>query len=358
MYITAHRVSIAGKTGINTFLFSHGQEARNELDLAYVRTDPGRLLLQRAEIPPGGKTVLSLLDVVAQDSLGLAQLAGYTERIRYVSGRASWQEGGVSFSFQTTRPDPAREFEVLRSHVLNILRTHATGELPEGTLIVHVLNDDVGVSYVLDKASASLLRQRHPDLQPARVSVPFENHRALIHMWGEPGYRAEIAQAITGLTVDELSHEGGVTFRDRDGLLRTVASRALTHRLSEQLDGFWYSPSEAIPDEVPVYTPSGALLLNHDRTLALVLVPVEYYWFPISEAAVYTYRHTAGLWTGEQWTFRATTGAKLQVSRAPSLTLDKVEATFGAEPALRCRSEYPTVCVAVKPWTTSRSSSA
>lgn len=68
MYATAHRVSRAGQSGINTFLHLHGQafswpqDARN-----LPETNSGELKGQWIQLKPGGNQVHSYLDVLAPD---------------------------------------------------------------------------------------------------------------------------------------------------------------------------------------------------------------------------------------------------------------------------------------------------
>jgi hypothetical protein len=69
MYATAHRVSRNGQTGVNAFLYLHGQDFSWPEDASSLPDmTPGTLTEhQLISIPPGHNPVHSYLDVVAPD---------------------------------------------------------------------------------------------------------------------------------------------------------------------------------------------------------------------------------------------------------------------------------------------------
>lgn len=76
MYATAHRVR-SGKDveGINAFLHRHGQDAAWPADPSAIpERDPGQQVWDAVTVPPGGNDVLSYLDVIAPDGVGVEEL--------------------------------------------------------------------------------------------------------------------------------------------------------------------------------------------------------------------------------------------------------------------------------------------
>jgi hypothetical protein len=71
MYVTAHLVrSNEGDEGINAFVHVHGLQFSWPEDAAPLAdTNPGRIVYQRIDLPPGGNQVRAYLDVLAPDEI-------------------------------------------------------------------------------------------------------------------------------------------------------------------------------------------------------------------------------------------------------------------------------------------------
>jgi hypothetical protein len=68
MYITAHRVrNAAGLEGVNSFAHLHNDNSWPVDASKMPEENPGVLATQRIEVPPGGNTIISYLDVLAPD---------------------------------------------------------------------------------------------------------------------------------------------------------------------------------------------------------------------------------------------------------------------------------------------------
>jgi hypothetical protein len=91
--------------------------------------------------------------------------------------------------------------------------------------------------------------------------------------------------------------------------------------------------------------PTGAILVRGDH--ALLLVPVEFRWCPMSEAALRRYRHTAGMHRGETWTFLTRAPVqRFEVQMAEPLSdVSDVARLYGAEAASRANPNQATVQV-------------
>ena len=360
MYVTAHRVHRGAVTGINTFLHLHGG-SDSQIDWQYpdvrfvAEHCPGAFVVQRAEVPPGNNPVSSYLDVVAPDDIDGTQLLLSIGRARFTGAAGDvWHDGPVGYRFYCSPGCPsASEFELLRAHVglmvhdaqKKFLLIHA-----HDPLVIEISNDDTGIRYRLDERSQHRIVQAYPHVIPASLGVFFEHRDSLLALWGEETYHFEIAKAVTGLDGPALSALGGVVFRDRYGNLTEpgVATRIAAGMLPGQMDGYWYGPGEEIPAQPPPWDPTGAILPHGDR--ALVLVPLEFHWYPVSDAAIYTYRHTIGLQNGEVWTFLTQGGPRFSVQLAESLPrVADVARMYGAEAASRARPDRPIVQVHLSP---------
>lgn len=77
MYATAHLVRREGVEGINAFLHEHGAGNPWPTDAStFPETNPGRIVLRRTDIPPGGNSVRAYLDVLAPDATPLEEIRG------------------------------------------------------------------------------------------------------------------------------------------------------------------------------------------------------------------------------------------------------------------------------------------
>lgn len=357
MYLTAQRVRASdGKEGINSYLFLHGDDeipgmSWSTPDVALVADHhPGAVVVQRIEQDFGGNEVLSFLDVVARDSfgLGLEQLRAALSSTAFDPTReATWSTGPLSFRlFCSTADhrDPATEFQALREHALLLLRARGASAAPAAnTPLLEVVFDDnegLGVVYRLDEDGQRRLRQYRPQGRRARVRVAHEDRQALVALWGNDEYHRQIVLALTGLTEGELAQLGGAVIVDAGHQL-TPQIEATTAELAGQVPGDWFGPGEQV--EHRRGWPTGAVLRSGE--LALDLVYIERAWYPMSEVALYTYQHSAGLLAGEPWRFvtRAEPRTIFRVSLVPAISRQQVAENYGQDAGARCRDDRLTV---------------
>lgn len=368
MYIVAQRVtSPAGQSGINAFLFLHGDQqipgmSWNAPDIELIaNTHPGALLLQRVENATGDNDVISYLDIAAPDSIGLKQLAQITLQISAPSSfSATWLSGPIAIRFSSQpSDDPGSEFEQLRRHAaLLLLQTDNDSDRssPSNKPFDIIAQDmtGVGVIYQLDSESAARLAQHGVLSASAKLRVAYEDLDELKRIWGDETYHAQVALILTGLSQDSLQHAGGYRIRhvpeagvSVDNSLQ--ASRITASRdIPGQINGDWIDPGADLNAKSAGW-PTGALLRSGDGERALDLVFVESAWFPMSEAALYTYPHSAALQGGERWYFLTRgTDEVFEIAIGPSLTKQQVAEQYGSEASSRCRSDYKTVQLLLK----------
>ncbi len=355
MYLTAQRVRTrSGEEGINTFLFAHRDRSVPGMsweapDVALVAEQhPGAVIVQRLEQEAGGNDVLSYLDVVADDALGLTRLRAALSATSHDPGRgATWSLGPVSFRFLMANANPRderAELQSLREHALLLLRIRGGGTPSvTGNEPLQIMAEDeagLGVVYRLDPESERRLRGLRPGYISATVNIAYEDRSLLASLWGSDEYHQQIALALTGLSDHELARLGGVRVTD---LHRQLSPEmiARSEELDGQVTGDWFGPEEEL--EPRTGWPTGALLRSGD--LALDLVYIERAWFPLSEAGIHTYRHAAGLAAGETWRLRTRSQppAVYRVSLGPSITRQQVAAAYGDDAAARARPDHRTV---------------
>lgn len=318
-------------------------------------THPGTLVLQRVEQPSGENHVVSYLDVVAPDAIGIERLGRILlESPAPASSVATWSRGPIAIRF-SSQPSGGHvsEFDELRKRaVLLLLRTDDADLASAQGQPIRILAQDVagvGIVYQLDRDSSDRLLENGVLTTAARLHVAYEDMDELKRIWGEGEYHAQIALGLTGISEDVLRHAGGYEIRHVPGTGVAVAGPmepsmvAATRDIPGQIDGDWSGP-QSTPISTRAGWPTGALLRSHDGMRALDLVFVESAWFPMSEAALYTYLHSAGLQGGERWRFVARgSNEAFEVTIGPSLTRQEVEEQYGREASVRSRSDYKTV---------------
>jgi hypothetical protein len=366
VYIVAQRVtSPAGQSGINAFLFLHGDQqipgmSWNAPDIELIAdTHPGMLLLQRVENATGDNDVVSYLDIAAHDSIGLKRLAQITLQISAPSSfSATWLSGPIAIRFSSQPSgDPGSEFEELRRHAALLLLETDNPDLsgPSNKPFSIIAQDmaGVGIVYQLDSESTARLVQRGVPSVNAKLRVAYENLDELKRIWGDEAYHAQVALVLTGLSQDSLQEAGGYQIHHVPETGVTVdnspqASRlAVSRDIPGQISGDWIDRAD--PNAKRSGWPTGALLRSSDGERALDLVFVESAWFPMSEAALYTYQHSAALQAGERWCFLTRgTNEAFEIAIGPSLTKQQVAEQYGSEASSRCRSDSKTVQLLLK----------
>ncbi|MBC7976329.1 MAG: hypothetical protein H7138_15265 [Myxococcales bacterium] len=352
MYVTAQRVRTRDKKeGVNAFLFLHDANTASStvLDVEIIADQhPGKLILQRLEQDYGMNDVLSYLDVVAPATLDPEELRTIIASTSFDPSRARiWSTGSVSFRLfysNANYHDVTSEYQALQERILLLLPKRGDIELQSKVIsplrIIAEDNEGLGIVYRLDGASQQRVRQHHLPSRDARVRVAYGDRKALVAFWGEGQYHREIALVVTGLSDHDLAQLGGAALHftgDQPGSDMT----ADTEELAGQISGDWYGPNEGT--ESLSGWPTGAILLRDE--LALDLVYIERAWYPLSDAGLYTYLHSAGLVAGESWRFvtRSSPSVTYRASFGPKLDRHEVARRYGDAAAARCRDDRRTL---------------
>ncbi|MBM4354707.1 MAG: hypothetical protein FJ109_13120 [Deltaproteobacteria bacterium] len=230
MYVTAQRVRArTGAEGINAFRHVHCGEEWADLswgppDIAVISEGkPGKLVAATCDVPPGGNSVLSYLDVAAPDGTDLNALRGALQVLRGKIREGSRHAvpalvGNITARFWVGRehdePEKMpREFDCLVGRILVLLETPLEEKVePQVPLEIVFHVDEKGYHFELSPESADRVRAAH---RPARwrksrfqvapdVMLDFESMHGDIYPY--------VATQVTGLRLEAVVKLGGVVF--------------------------------------------------------------------------------------------------------------------------------------------------
>jgi hypothetical protein len=299
---------------------------------------------------------VSYLDIAAPDSLGIEKLSQLLlQNPTPTSHTTTWSAGSLSLRFSSQpSSNPSAEFDELRRHAVMLLRPRQASitRSPRGEPLKVVAQDvsGSGTVYQLDFESSTRLRAESRFISPAKLHIAYDNMDALKKLWGEEQYHVQIVLILTSLPQEVVAKLGGYEIEHKPGTAPHSSEQlnAGTRDIPGQLEGDWIL-AQSTSNTPKTAWPTGALLLSDDRSHALDLVFVESAWFPMSEAALYTYTHSFGLMGGESWRFVArNTNEVFEVSMGTLLTKQEVAVRYGREAALRSRPDYKTVQLLVR----------
>ncbi len=228
MYLTSQRVSAPGdaRTGINTYLYRHAEVVSsidwNRPDLARIVDEfPGTLVANEAEVPPGGNSIRSYLDIVASDSTHQDEIDQALQQFdkEWSASRMGQviHMGGVALRLGLELWLEARAQEELRElsrHALALLRKPASSAWEANEpLQIFVSMVGGGRSYTLDEPSRRRLEAKHgADWHPPQLVMTPAVQAPMVP--NPVDLCQHIAPVLTGLALDELVPLGGIRFVD------------------------------------------------------------------------------------------------------------------------------------------------
>lgn len=134
MYLTAHLIKAGDqREGINAFLHVHGASLAWPDDASSLpETAPGRTVLHRTDLPPGGNQVRAYLDILAPDRTPRADieqtLEAFSQDLRERRNPTVFRHGIVTIRFgveQVLEGLRAQQLEMLTRSALHLLDEHA-----------------------------------------------------------------------------------------------------------------------------------------------------------------------------------------------------------------------------------------
>ncbi|MBT3327540.1 MAG: hypothetical protein HN396_15000 [Gemmatimonadales bacterium] len=226
MYATAHRVvSARGETGINAFLHLHGLKPVpgidwNDVDMDFV-TDraPGAPHAEHLEVTPGGNRVLSYLAVVCRDDTpneAIVRALAHMEATLELNTRPvvrRFPEGvTVRFDFAGQLPSAEQmEFKTLREVLAKlVIKQEQAVWITKAPLRIglHVKEGEY-VFRLDDKSRRRVAEVKDLNLPLAIIHVEVSTYQMFDRLYGD--LIRQILPALTGLTLDQIRNEGGVT---------------------------------------------------------------------------------------------------------------------------------------------------
>ncbi len=224
MYATAQRVrkTKGGEGAINAFLYIHspGDLAMTEAgpDIEKITSaNTGRLALRIENLPSGGNEVLSYLDVATDEKtpneLIVAALTKLAQSLPRSLPAASVL-GGVAVRFGAVLGTrwQHEEYGHLRDGILIMLRAMAPATPSEPRpepFLIRTTVDEEGTTYALDEGSSRRVQALHLGMFAcARLGVTHESKSDFQRLVGD--LHAEVAQALTGLSLDQIETLGGL----------------------------------------------------------------------------------------------------------------------------------------------------
>lgn len=230
MYAGAQRVRNRERTGINTFLYSHGSSsiprtAPGHLDLEDIAAGhPGQLVRALTEVPPGWNDVLSFLDVAAPEAiemsdviLALEQLAA---EVSMVDLPKTWYAHGaeiaIKFSARNLSGEPARqEYDALKRRLVHLLVEGHVVE-PNNPFDARLVksSDELELFWTPAAKERLIAAGFHP---AARLRVAYD----VVDAWGNSGLPGPLVAhslaAMAGTDLHELVRRGGVRVLSETG---------------------------------------------------------------------------------------------------------------------------------------------
>jgi hypothetical protein len=235
MYLTAHHLEQpAGKSGINAFLHRHRSLAIDnfswtEPDVSRIADEiPGSLVKERCDLFPGGKRVLSYLDIAASDSISDDRLHIALEKFEtevpsiHIGDVAKKiiDEIGIRFGLPH-RPASSitEEYQRLKDRVVELLHSPSLPIAEESLNVsVAVVIDGDIERYVFSlyeeskRRVSAVLGESGPLLLP--VGIDLSTKELFEELHGD--ILPHIIDGLTGLRTEQILELGGVTFRDAE----------------------------------------------------------------------------------------------------------------------------------------------
>ena len=234
MYLTAHRVRrIKGneaEVGINAFLHRHSESDlpgnirfdKEEIVEQIANNNTGKLVAESTDLVPGGSSVLSFVDIVGGEDID-------KERIQDFLDQMELDIEGIHASIIKPAPDlavrfgiayglkghEAREYEDLTERAMRLFQSPEPlkwrSENP--WIVIDRKITDIQETFSLSSEAAKNLSQMHNEpWVPKRISVEHGTNFVAEPMYGD--LIQHIAPMITGLTLEQISAQGGLILHD------------------------------------------------------------------------------------------------------------------------------------------------
>ncbi len=234
MYLTAHRVRQTRvqdpEIGINVFMHKHDERAlpqntkfdNEEIIDQIANNNTGKLVAESTDLPPGGNSILSFIDIVGREDLDKERIQNFLNVVERGIGEIhhpitkSASDLAVRFGIAYgLKGHEIREYKVLTERAMRLfekpepLKRHL--EVP--WIEIHYDISDCQEIFNLSLETANKLKQMHDKhWLSKRVLLDRETKIVAESMYGD--LIQYIAPVITGLTLEQIAAQGGLILHD------------------------------------------------------------------------------------------------------------------------------------------------
>lgn len=214
-FIAVQRVrsAVDAEQGINGYLYEQPKPIKT---IAELEQDPGRLVGLTVDIPPSGNEILSMLDVVTEDSVDPADLEAAVRRLHPdVAGEQQIDDLLIRFRVLRAQGPPADELAALAERAVALLREGPRKREPQPPgsqpLVFEVEWHEGAFELTLTESSAARVRAAGGAAHKMQISFDVAHDLQMLH----GPFLMHLAQAATTLNGQRLRSLGGVQFRQK-----------------------------------------------------------------------------------------------------------------------------------------------
>jgi hypothetical protein len=226
MYLGALRVEDedgAQPLSLHYYLHDPSVPLTSLQDVRWVaQSSPGRLVESRTEGKPGGRTVLSFLDVSGPDGAAIERvervLVALRDHVEQRRGEPLSFDGFGAEFYAGRRFPPDRqlgEFEALSRALVAFAREALVAPPPDREFTIYSRHEDNRTVFSWDATSRKTLKDNFPNWEPRTVSIDDDVRAAFEHIHG-PFYPHAV-ETMCPIKEDVLDAYGGVKIVDEAG---------------------------------------------------------------------------------------------------------------------------------------------
>jgi hypothetical protein len=223
MYITAQRVrNRSGKTGINSFLYVHTDTQLQGIEwteaglLDIADNNLGDLVAEVVEVPPGGNSVLSYIDVACPNNASLKGITATTDGLakNAIEGRPFFSTHGDVVARMYIQPglgvSLAFEVQALVTHLIKTAtdRPEPTWKGKEPLIVMVRIDAERSVYFLDDKSKSRVAGHRKVELPFGIVNIDHDTQDMFDELHGDITKHA--IPLVCGMDLEEIASMGGV----------------------------------------------------------------------------------------------------------------------------------------------------
>ncbi|MDE2742556.1 MAG: hypothetical protein OXI58_13270 [Gemmatimonadota bacterium] len=236
MYLTAHRVRQTRvqkpEIGINAFLHKHDERTlpkntkfyNEEIIDQIANNNTGELVAESTDIVPGGNSILSFIDIVGREDLDKERIQDFLNVVErdieveeihapiFKSASDFAVRFGITYGLKGQK---IKEYKALTERAMILFESPEPPKWRSDVpwIEIHYSISDCQEIFSLSPETANKLKQMHGEFWiPKRVLLDPETKIFARSMYGD--LVQYIAPALTGLTLEKIAAQGGLTIHD------------------------------------------------------------------------------------------------------------------------------------------------